>query len=103
MITQSSADIIRSQLAAHLVDFMLSEDDVALDIIEFIALRMPERHDYQIAVLGYFVRANLFYLTRDMISFSEVLERLAHAASQAPLGHEALTQSLDASASHYHL
>ncbi len=80
MIVESSASLARSQLASHLVTFMLTDDDVALDIIEMIALRMPARPDAQVAALGRFVRANLMYLEQGAASYCEVLERFTAAA-----------------------
>ncbi len=101
MITETSADIVRSQIATHLVESLVKGDDASLDIIELIALRMPTRENYQVAVLGYFVRANLFYLSKSMITFAEILERFTSAALHAPYGHEDFARHLDAGASPY--
>jgi len=101
MFIETSATVLRSQLAAHLVNFMLNPDDTALDIIELIALRMRTREDYQVAVLGFFVRANLLYLEKGIVSFCEVLERLTVAAVNAPRGHDAFTQALNAAVGRY--
>ena len=80
MIIDTGTASIRSHLAAHLVAFMLSDDDIALDIIEMVALRMHAREDIQVAALGRFIRANLMYLEHGAASYAEVLERFTAAA-----------------------
>ncbi len=96
MIIESSASLARSQLAGYLVNFMLIDDDSALDIIEMIALRMTARSDNQVAALGQFVRANLLYLEQGAASYCEVLERFTAAALLAGIDDTAFAVAISA-------
>ena len=98
MIVDNPSQVTKAILAAHLAAFEtegLEGDDIGLDIIEFIALRMTTRDDNDVAELGYFVRANLLYLYLDQLSGDEVLNRFATAALAAPRGKAALIRSFD--------
>ncbi len=97
MPVDSSTVQVRSELASLIVDFMLETPDgegIALDIVELIALRMPSREDYPVAVLGFFVRGNLLGLSRGMVTYPDVLERLTAVARDAPLGDVAVTRTI---------
>ncbi len=99
MFVESGASLLKAQISGLLVAFETGAEGgegVALDIIELIALRMPSRDDYQVGVLGFFVRANLVALHRDAITFPETVSRFLAAALAAPLGHVELTATFEA-------
>ncbi len=99
MFVECSSNLVKAQLAAFLVNFETGAEGgeaVALDIVELIAMRMCSREDYQVGVLGFFVRANLVALDRRVIAFPEALNRFTAAALAAPLGHEELTATFEA-------
>ena len=97
MIVETSATVLRNQIKTALLSFLLEEaldEEIALQIIEIIALRMRSREDYQVSVIGAFVRVNLFWLQRGLLSYCEALERFTHAATHAALGHATLVKVL---------
>ncbi len=99
MFIETSANHVKAHLASLLLAFELGTEGgevVALDIVEFIAMRMKSREDYQIGVLGFFVRANLIALDQNVITFPETLGRMTAAALAAPLGHVELTETFEA-------
>lgn len=99
MFVESGASHLKAQISGLLVAFETGTEggeEVALDLIELIALRMPTRDDYQVGVLGFFVRANLVALHRDAITFPEAVGRFLAAALAAPLGHVELTATFEA-------
>lgn len=99
MFVECSSNLVKAQMAGLLVNFETGGEGgeaIALDIVELIAMRMVSREDYQVGVLGFFVRANLVALDRRIICFSEALNRFTTAALAAPLGHEELTMSFEA-------
>ena len=98
MIVDSSTNVTNAIMAAFMVTFKmegLDGDDIALDIIEFIAVRMKHREDYQVAELGYFIRANLLYFQLDQLSYQECHARLVNAAVTAPLGYAFLAKTFE--------
>ena len=98
MIIATNTDVTKAIMAAFLVAFQnegVEGDDVGLDIIEFIALRMKTRSDEEVAELGYFVRANLLFLYLDQLSLGEVLSRFVTAALAAPRGYAAMAAGFD--------
>ncbi|MGZ3298067.1 MAG: hypothetical protein ACXU8U_03450 [Asticcacaulis sp.] len=99
MHVDSSAQVAKAQIAGFLVAFESGADDgeaVALDIVEFIALRMRGRDDYQVGLLGLFIRAGLVALDRGVMAFPDVLTRMASVARAAPLGKAAFIQAVQA-------
>lgn len=99
MHIESSAHVAKAQIAALLVAFETGADDgeaVALDIVEYIAMRMRWRDDYQVGLLGLFVRAGLVALDRHVMAFPDVLARMTAVAKAAPLGKTAFTQTVQA-------
>ena len=98
MITQSSAKITQALMTAFLVTFKIEGidgDDVGLDIIEFIAVKMKTREDEQVAELGYFVRANLLFFHLGQLEYPEVHARFVRAALAAPLGYVELARTFE--------
>ena len=96
MIIESSAQQTKAQLTRFLVDFKLEGvkgDDIGLDIIEFIALKLRAREDHQVAELGYFVRSTLLYFHLDQLAYPDAHSRLATAALAAPLGYDAMART----------
>ncbi len=89
---------VKTQIAPRLTAFIEGEDGevVTLDIVEFIALRMRWRDDYQVGLLGLCVRANLVALERGILPYGEVLNRFANAAVAAPQGHGPFTKAIEA-------
>ena len=98
MIVESSAKVLRGQMTRLLVEFEMTPQHgelVAMDICEVIAVRLWERDDYQMGILGLFVRTVLLALNKGKMAFPEALEKLSHAALTAALGHEALAGCFD--------
>jgi len=95
MIVESSATHVKSELSRLLIAFRSDEhsSDVSLDVIEFIALRMRERADDQVAEMGFYVRVNLLGFVAGRFSYYEVHDRLVRAALAAPLGHADLREA----------
>lgn len=89
--------VIRTQLAAHMVIFTCEGrqgDDIALDIIEYIALRMDGRDDASVLELGLFVRSVLLGYVSGEMRFCDALDRFEAAAVAAPSGKSALFEVL---------
>ena len=88
----------RDQVIQHINDLIDEEkvrcgcESVALDLVELLALRMPSRTSFQVAVLGFFVRANLWSWETGKSSRRALVGRLADAALAAPIGHHAMTK-----------
>jgi hypothetical protein len=100
MILETSQDVIRAKIRPLLAECLHSgrtREDIALQIIEIIAIRMTAREDYQVATVGAFVRINLTSLAKRRISFCQVLERFTTAAAHARLAHVALVETLKVS------
>lgn len=96
MITADETQITRAQMAALLVAFRLEDhpDDIPLDIIELIALRMRRRKDIDVFELGIFVRANLISFEQGVLSFPDIHTRFMAAALAAPLGPAEFAETL---------
>lgn len=97
MIVESSAQFVRNQLASLLVDFRLAEQEgglIALDIVEFIAVRMDDRGDADVRELGFYVHVNLIAFVAGRLVFSDVLERMTEVALAASLGRVAFNEVL---------
>ena len=93
MIGEISKDVFRRHINRRLLAVLTKPDaveDVALQIIEIIAWRMPKRADAEVACVGAFVRANLYRLDQGLIGYCELLERFTHAALSAAGGYSAL-------------
>jgi len=88
MITIPDTRFVKAQMAAYLISFRLEDrhDDIPLDIIEFIALRMTRREDIDVFELGVFVRANLACFDVGTLTYPDILTRFTAAALAAPLG-----------------
>lgn len=96
MIIESSAQHSKAQMTRFLVASKLEGvqgDDIGLDIIEFIALKLRPREDHQVAELGYFVRSTLLYFHLGQLDYPDVHARLVTAALAAPLGYEAMART----------
>ena len=90
---------VKAQIAPLLEAFADGREDgecVTLDIVERIALRMRERNDYLVGLLGLCVRANLVALERDILPLGEVLNRFTAAAVAAPCGSKPFTKTVEA-------
>jgi hypothetical protein len=96
-LMETNGLVVRTQLAAHLVIFTCEGrqgDDVALDIIEYIALRTDDRDDASVLDLGIYVRSVLLsYVSGDM-RFCDALDCFEAAAMAAPSGKSALFEVL---------
>ncbi len=88
MIATDEIQIVRAQMAALLLAFRLEmrNDDIPLDIIELIALRMRQNADIDVFELGIFVRANLACFDLGTLSFQNIHARFMAAALAAPIG-----------------
>lgn len=89
--------LARTILASHLAIFTAEGyegDDIALDIIEFIARRMSEPEDIYVFELGQWVRKTLILFDIGEVSFTETLNALMAAAMAAPVGTPALIEAL---------
>jgi len=89
MLTDLRAIAIKSVLG-HIVESALAAKDdreeLALDLIEFIALRLRVRDDAHVFSLGLFVRTALAeFLSKRMVK-AEFVDRLARAAMAAGQG-----------------
>ncbi len=87
----------RTILASHLAIFTAEGyegDDIALDIIEFIARRMSEPEDAYVFELAMWVRKTLILYDMGETSFCETLSALLAAAMAAPVGTPALIEAL---------
>ena len=97
MIVESSAQFVRNQLGSLVVDFRLAEHEgglIALDIVEFIAVRMNDRRDEDVRELAFYVHVNLIALLANRMAFSALLERFTDIALAATLGRVAFTEVL---------
>jgi hypothetical protein len=97
MIVETSTDVFRRQISKCLLAYLFEDgvdEDIALQIVEIIALRMPRREDADVASVGVFVRTNLVWLDQGMMSYCELLERFTKAAAHAGLGYTALQPTL---------
>ena len=89
MFVQSNALEARSQISAALVDLRFRADaceTAALDVVEAICRRIRAPRDYQVAAIGFFVRANIRLFSSRKLSFPTLVGRFTHALLQAPLG-----------------
>ncbi len=78
--------VSRTMLASHLVLFAFESyegDDIALDIIEFIAVRMPDRSAADVRAVGFYVRQALIDYCVGDCSFGDTLDDLYSAAVTA--------------------
>lgn len=98
MFVDTSASLVKSQISAMLVAYQTGSDDgeaVALDIVELIAWRMRWRDDYEVGLLGLYVRTHMVALNREAMSFALVVDRVTSAAIAAPQGHAVLMETLE--------
>ncbi len=98
MIIESSAILVKSRLAALLVNFRvdpLDREAIVLDIVEFIALRLTKADDDQVFNLALFVSRNLSAFLDGTIAYIDVHTRLTRAAVAARLGPTAFLQSVN--------
>lgn len=98
MKVDSSALTIKTHLAVLLVAFQMSTpngDEFSLDVIEYIARRMRDHEDADVAGVGAFVRLNMASLKAGRLTFHEAHARLSAAAINAPLGRRSLAEVLD--------
>lgn len=87
----------RTILASHLALFAAEGyegDDIALDIIEFIARRMPEPEDAYVFELGQWVRKTLILFDIGETCFTATLDALLAAAMAARVGTPELIEAL---------
>lgn len=99
MIVDSSAATLRTEIAKSILSFALGSiggEEVALDLAELIALRVPTATDDEVATIGFYVRANLVVMGRGAAPYCEVLHYLTNTAVVAGLGPVALKQSIEA-------
>jgi hypothetical protein len=98
MHVESSAQTIKTHIAMVLIAFQMntpSGDEFVLDVIEYIARRMRDHNDKQVAKLGIFVRINMMSFKSGRLTFQQTLTRLAMAALRAPLGECELDEVLE--------
>ncbi len=98
MIIESSSMLVKSQLAKLLVTFRvepLDREAITLDIVEFIARRLPKADDDQVFNLALFVSANLKAFLVGRLGYPDVHSRLAKAALTARLGPSEFLKCLD--------
>jgi hypothetical protein len=92
------AQLMADQIGMLIIAYTMSVpsgDEYALDIMEYFALRMKDHNTAQVAEMGLFVRANLSAVKTGLITLSETRRRLVHAATQAPLGHDAFQRAFE--------
>jgi len=96
MTSRDSLPQIRQRLARSLVDLVVrpaSGETVALDVVELIGERMTTHEDYQVKVLGAFVRSNIRLFLEGRLAFENIFNRFVDAAAKAPRGQRALLRS----------
>ncbi len=89
MIIESSSILVKSRIAALLVNFRVEPHDreaIVLDIVEFIAVRLNKPDDDQVFNLALFVSTNLAAFVAGTLAYIEVHARLTRAAIAARLG-----------------
>jgi hypothetical protein len=91
---QLMADQIGMLLIAYTMS-VPSGEEYALDIVEYIALRMKDHETNHVHEMGVFVYANLNAAKAGSISLSDARNRLLLAATLAPLGHSVLSTALE--------
>lgn len=100
MLIQSNAIQARAKISSALMDLRFrvdAEETAALDVIEAICGRIQAPKDYQVAAVGFFVRANIRLHSGQRLSFTTLVDRLTRAFLQAPLGPEPLLDTFDVS------
>ena len=98
MIIESSSILVKSQLAKLLVNFRvepLDREAIALDIVEFIALRLGKADDDEVFNLALFVSTNLASFVAGTVAYVDIHARLTRAAIAARLGLTEFWRSLD--------
>ena len=98
MLIESSAITVKSTLARMLVNFRidaLDREEIALDIIEFIALRLNDADDAHIFNLGLFVRTNLAAFLVNRLNYAVLHQRLTATALAAREGLTPFLKSID--------
>ncbi len=98
MIIESSSSLVKSQLSKLLITFRAEPQDregIVLDIIEFIAQRLPRADDDEVFNLAVFVSASLKAFLCGAVAYPDVHSRLARAALTARLGPTEFLKSLD--------
>ena len=98
MLIESSSILVKSRLAALLVNFRvepLDREAIVLDIVEFIALRLKTPDDDQVFNLAVFVSTNLAAFLAGTLAYIDVHSRLSHTALAAQLGSDAFLRSLN--------
>lgn len=89
MIIESSANIIRADIARLLVAYKIEPEErigVTFDLIESLALRMPDRTDVDVFNLAVFVQRELDTFLRARGSYPLTIESLANVAFAMRLG-----------------
>ncbi|MFT4073896.1 MAG: hypothetical protein QM647_00095 [Asticcacaulis sp.] len=96
MIITDDIQIIKAQMAAFLLAFRLEDrnEDISLDMIELVALRMRRREDADVFQLGLFVRTNLACFELGTLSFPDIHARFMAAALAASVGPAEFTETL---------
>jgi len=96
MIIADETQIVKAQMAALLLTFRLEarNDDIPLDIIELIALRMRRRQDLDVFELGIFVRVNLIWFAQGSLSFPDIHSRFMAATLAASIGPAEFAETL---------
>ena len=89
MIIESSANIVRADIARMLVSYKVQLDDrigATDDLIEYLALRMSERSDVDVFNLAVFVQRELDMFIFADGSYPDTIANLARVAFAIKLG-----------------
>ena len=103
MLIQSNAVQARADISSALMDLRFrgdADESVALDIIEAICRRIRTPQAYQVAAVGFFVRANIRLHGHQHVSFATLVDRFTRAVLQAPLGNDQLVDAFVVSQEH---
>jgi hypothetical protein len=97
MIIESSANIVRADLARLLIMYKIEPEDrigITCDVVEYLALRMPQRSDLDVFNLAGFVQRELDNFIAGNGCYPDKIERLASIAFAAKLGSAELYQAM---------
>lgn len=99
MIIDSSANIVRADLARLLVTYKVEPEDrigITCDVIEYLALRMRERSDVDVFNLAVFVQRDLDRFMYDHGNYPDTIASLANVAFAIKLGRAEFYQAISA-------
>ncbi|MGN6210452.1 hypothetical protein [Asticcacaulis sp.] len=97
MIIESSAKIVRAEIAKRLIAYKLTPEDrigATCDVIEYLALRMREPSDVDVFNLAVFVQRELDLFDDSDGNYTQTVDTLAALAFSVKLGSAAFYQAI---------